>query len=164
MGEERNLSRESQARPKDYQFPRSAEELLRRYDAGQRYFCGAALGGAKLQRVGLRGTDLRYAFLTDADLTGADLRHPNLSGATLEGANLSGADLRNASLYGIPPPPPPEVVDPVMILQFLVADLHGANLDGTDLRGVDLSMVNNLTREQIESARIDEETVLARFP
>lgn len=56
------------------------------------------------------------------------------------GANLSKADCTNAIFRG--------------------ADFKDAILDGTILKGADLSGALNLTREQIERAIIDENTVL----
>jgi uncharacterized protein YjbI with pentapeptide repeats len=54
----------------------SAEELLKRYAAGERDFSGIKLGNA-------------------------DFREINLSGAYLRGINLSGADLRGINLSNI---------------------------------------------------------------
>jgi hypothetical protein len=38
--------------------------------------------------------------------------------------------------------------------------LHGANFDGANLKGEDLSGAMGLTQEQIDSAIIDEHTIL----
>jgi uncharacterized protein YjbI with pentapeptide repeats len=58
----------------------------------------------------------------------------------LVGANLSKADCTNANFRG--------------------ADFKDAILEGTILKGADLSGALNLTREQIQGAIIDENTVL----
>ena len=68
-------------RPENYTPPRSAEELIRRYGEGERYFSGANLFRADLSR----------AHLSDATLFRADLSGANLSRADLNGVNLSGA-------------------------------------------------------------------------
>lgn len=70
------------------------------------------------------------AFLNGANLAGASLTGANLAGANLTGANLTEATLHRATLYG-------------------------ATLAGADLRGA-----IDLTREQVESAWIDERTQL----
>jgi uncharacterized protein YjbI with pentapeptide repeats len=107
----------------------SADELLRRYDQGERDFSEAdlrdaslrwaELTGVKLAAAKLSGAKLWGADLSGADLSEADLREVRLSGANLSGANLTGArfggaDLRRANLRA--------------------ANLSGARLSGADLR------------------------------
>ena len=58
-----------------------AQEVLRRYAAGERSFCNANLRGANL-----RGKDL-----SGADFSGADIRSANFTNATLRGANFTKA-------------------------------------------------------------------------
>jgi hypothetical protein len=70
-----------------------AEELLRRYQQGQRNFSGVQLTQADLSWAILDG-----ANLTQADLGCANLQRCNLVGANLTGANLHGADLTEANL------------------------------------------------------------------
>jgi hypothetical protein len=99
------------------------EELIAKYEKGERNFRGAYLRGAYLRGADLEGADLRYANLEGADLKGADLRGADLRGAVLRGvdlwgANLEGVDLSDADLRG--------------------ADLMGANLEGVDLWGANL--------------------------
>lgn len=121
---------------------------------------GARLTGAFLHNSKFNEADFRYANLEISDLRGADLSGSNLIEANLSGANLSNANLSKTHLVG--------------------ANLHSTNLSGTDLRGASLcgSITNtikmpglefsnesyieakNLTREQIDSARIDENTEL----
>src|ERR1700722_19594816 len=74
------------------------------------------------------------------DLSGAKVRRTNLSHTNLSRANLSHADLTGANLRG--------------------ANLADAILTGTILRGADLSGVINLTKEQLASAVVDDETIL----
>jgi len=136
----------------------SVYELLERYEAGERSFCGADLSeenlseavltDINLERANLRGSclykaslgfaKLDGAWLQDADLREADLRGADLDEAKLGGAKLTKADLNAAHLEGA----------------FLgwahlgKADLEGAHLkgahlgkadlEGADLRGADL--------------------------
>ncbi len=89
----------------------TAEELLRRYAAGERNFAGADLRNCDLRGADLRNCDLRGANLSRANLSGyrnnegiwiySNLSKVNLSGANLEyavlnAANLSDTDLTNA--------------------------------------------------------------------
>jgi hypothetical protein len=84
---------------------------------------------SELERVDLRGADLKgrnlqnvcfaYANLDDADFAKANLANATLWETTLRNTDLSGADLSGADLRE--------------------ADLTGALLDGAILRGADLS-------------------------
>jgi uncharacterized protein YjbI with pentapeptide repeats len=74
------------------------------------------------------------------DVRGAYLRRTDLSNANLEGANLSGANFTEAILRG--------------------ANLKNAILKGTILRGADLTDARNLTRAQLETAVVDDRTLL----
>jgi len=74
------------------------------------------------------------------DLHGAFLRFTDLSRANLENANFSGADFTGAKFRG--------------------ANFKNANLNGTILRGADLTDATNLTREQLATAIIDDQTKL----
>jgi uncharacterized protein YjbI with pentapeptide repeats len=84
----------------------NADELVKRYQAGERAFGEINLCGANLERANLRGAQLRGIRLRWTNLRGADLRLADLTGASLTGANLTGANLRWAC--------------------FLEADLRGA--------------------------------------
>ena len=82
-----------------------AQELIRRYNAGQRYFPAAQLNGVKLiaaylPGINLWGADLSRANLAQAKLWGADLSQANLAQANLTRANLSGVKLKEANLRG----------------------------------------------------------------
>jgi hypothetical protein len=111
--------------------------------------------GAWMERIDLRGADLRLAQLDSAqlqysklscrrnwlktlcaNLLGAELPRANfyradLSGANLMGANLSGARLSNANLSGA---------------RLSGADLSGVHLGMADLSMVDLDMAQNWER------------------
>ena len=76
----------------------NTQELLKRYNNGERDFSGANLRGASLRDANLRGANLCCADLCWADLRGANLRGANLRGASLRDANLRGANLRDANL------------------------------------------------------------------
>jgi pentapeptide repeat protein len=95
----------------------------------------ACLADADLSESKLSGAELSRACLDFADLSCANLALANLSYASLASANLDGANLYSARLKG--------------------ADLSEARLNGADLR-----WTSGLTREQIESAWIDERTAL----
>jgi uncharacterized protein YjbI with pentapeptide repeats len=124
-----------------------AEELVRRYAAGERDFAGVDLSrayltidpngeygeplGHDLGGINLSGASLYRARLTacnlsNANLSGADLRADltlvNLTGANLTGADLSDAYLNEAILVG--------------------ANLTRAKLLNTEMSGADLTDAN----------------------
>lgn len=103
-----------------------AEELLRRYAAGERNFAGVDLfsgsGRLNLKGADLRGINLRGAMLHFADLSGANLSDAQLIGANLEHIVLREADLSRANLEG--------------------ANLKCANLDSANLNYACLNYAN----------------------
>lgn len=123
------------------------QDLLDRYQQGERDFAHVDLSGASLSGVNLRdvnftganlsGANLSWAFLSRANLTGANLRRADLRSvslnnailnqATLSGANLSKADLRLAQLQNS---------------DLNWAILPESDLTGTDLTGAKLDQVN----------------------
>jgi hypothetical protein len=139
--------------------PKSAEELLRRYAAGERDFLRASLPGANLDGTNLRGanlsganlygTNLYDADLSDANLDGVDLRASDLSGAHLDGANLSRANLSNVNLNGAN----------LRGANLTLANLRGTCLSGSDLRGANLSgsdfRVAELYGAHLDGAHLD---------
>lgn len=76
----------------------STEELVVRYDAGERDFRGIKLietrGFIDLQGWNLRDINLRGAYLREVDLTGADLTGANLFGVSLENSCLKNAIIK----------------------------------------------------------------------
>jgi len=104
---------------------------------------------AILTGVYLTGADLSFSIITDTRLTSANLSGANLSGANLYKANLSGASLKSLFLNDVSH-------DSVSFYTTILsgANLREASIDGADLRAFDL------TREQVESAWIDERTRL----
>jgi hypothetical protein len=105
----------------------------------------AYLVGANLSRANLDCAKLAGANLTEANLDSANLPHARLSDALLTGADLSQANLDGANLAGA---------------TFYYARLNGATLSGASLIGSNLEKAIGLTREQVESALIDEGTRL----
>lgn len=156
------------------------QDLLERYQKGERDFAHVDLSGASLSGVNLRdvnltganlnGANLSWAFLSRSNLTGANLRradlrsvslnHATLNHANLSGANLSKADLRLAQLQNTD-------------LNWAVlqeADLTGANLKDAKLDQVNLErsklnstclvgaelMEANLRRANLASANLNQ--------
>ena len=86
-----------------------------------------------LNHTRLVGANLTEADLSDAYLIGADLSDAALNDAYLIGANLTDADLTDTNLFG--------------------ADLSDAALTGANLFDAELSEAENLTAEQVLSAK-----------
>ncbi|MFE3250231.1 pentapeptide repeat-containing protein [Streptomyces sp. NPDC059209] len=103
-----------------------------------------------LAQAALRGADLRDTDLSNAGLVRADLRRTFLDKAYLKGAILFGADLSHALLNRV------DLSD----ANLSMANLTSTGLGGAKLSGADLSRSENLTREQVDSARVDRETQL----
>ena len=134
-----------------------AEELLKRYAAGERDFSGVDLREIDLSRVNLPGINLSQADLIGADLRGSDLSDANLTVANLAGArlrqtrfdraDLSGANLQCAVLEGA-------IMESANLSR---ADLTDANLAGARLMKADLfgARINyaNLTQTNLKDAR-----------
>jgi uncharacterized protein YjbI with pentapeptide repeats len=140
--------------PAGYEPPQSGEELLRRYQQGERYFARAVLAGSKLD-----GADLRGAYLADADLRGASLMIAGKAGLPIADPNLTGAWLTRALMQGA-------------ILAGCILDeadlreaiLDGAELDLAKLRGADLSGASLKNLKNAEHARFERVNVEnARF-
>jgi uncharacterized protein YjbI with pentapeptide repeats len=156
-----------------------ASELLARYAAGERDFCGIALSGADLSGADLCGADLCGANLSEANLTTANLTTADLTGAILCGANLCGAILCEANLTTA------DLTEAILCDAYLYrailcdaylngailiyAYLEGANLNGANLNGANLSDANlnganlfevDLTNANLSGAKIDG-TILA---
>mgnify|MGYP001794516826 CR=1 FL=1 len=98
----------------------TGEELLRRYEKGERDFRGIQLDKSKsLTRVNLQGADFRNACLYMANFGAADFRNANFSeGCILYSSDFTGADFRGANLQGT---------------EFGDAILNAANFSGADL-------------------------------
>jgi len=107
----------------------------------------ANLSGADLSRSYLWHANLSCTNLNNANLHLASLVSANLSGASLVSANLSDANLLSANFDSV---------------NFTRARLDSADITGARLNGANLEEVIGLTREQIESAWIDERTRLPK--
>lgn len=103
----------------------------------------ARLEGANLHGANLYGAHLDGSDLNDANFLVASLRMADLTDTQLQGANLTRADLRDAKLQG--------------------ANLTRANLRDAKLQGVNLEKTKGLTRKQLETADIDEDTKLPGY-
>lgn len=159
---------------------KTAEEILRRYQRGDKDFTGisviaddfsqqnlpgiifkgailtscnfeeTAMQRADLSAANLRNTNLKQVNLSKADLKGADLR-----GTVLRNANLSGADLRWANLEGV---------------NLSGANISGANFDGTNLKNANLKDTNpgklwwkaNLEEAKLDGATLPDGTVFGQ--
>lgn len=124
----------------------TAEELLKRYAAGERDFTGVDLSGVNLNiarlsecdsnlnilnGINLSGAKLISTNLEFVNLIGADLRSADLTDAQLLGADLSNADLRDA------------IFDNADLSANLTdADLRGSSMSGTVMYGGDLTRAN----------------------
>ncbi len=127
--------------------PKSAEELLERYAAGERDFEGVNLNGANLMGSNLSGADFSEANLIGANLIGANfqgahladakLQHASLQDANLIGANFQGAHLEDAKLHGTN-----FQGAKLSDANFSDANLIGANLIGANLADAGLQGAN----------------------
>jgi hypothetical protein len=105
-------------------------------------------GKAILNRSNLSGSSLTCANLSGANLSNAILHHADLRGANLTKTDLSNADLSNTILN---------------MANLSGANLGDANLSHTRLWGADLSTSENLTRDQLNVAIINEHTKLPDY-
>ncbi|WP_299410732.1 pentapeptide repeat-containing protein [Acaryochloris sp. IP29b_bin.148] len=156
-----------------------SNRMLAQYAAGERYFSGIKLIGAKLsgtllshanfnraelmlaslnetvlekctfREAYLSGADMIGAYLEQADLSHAVLVGSDLSEATLAGASLIGSNLGGACLYKAD----------LRGATLSEAILMGANLQGADLRGVNL-FGSNLLDANLEDVIVDEPIVI----
>ncbi|MCP4607027.1 MAG: hypothetical protein GY847_42025 [Proteobacteria bacterium] len=129
--------------------PQSAEELLRRYAAGERDFTGANLEGRQLPNAKLEGANLSNAKLEGADLSNAKLvgvhfTGSNLANASMAGSSAKGAWFINADLKGV---------------DLVMADLRDTTFWDTQLDGADLSTANlegaNLSYSHAEGVNLE---------
>jgi hypothetical protein len=104
-----------------------ADELLKRYEKGERNFKGISLVGVNLPEVNLSEVNLSEADLSEANLSLINLRKANLFAANLRKANLSEANLSCACLKKA---------------NLVEANLIEANLTDTNLTEANLTQVN----------------------
>jgi uncharacterized protein YjbI with pentapeptide repeats len=111
------------------------------------------VGRVVLAGVDLRQADLRETKLRNIDFTGADLQDVRFDRSNLRWGVLANADLRRANFTGA---------------NLQSADLKGADLDqvnftATDLTGTDLTGARCVTRMQLGTAIVDDQTKLPAF-
>lgn len=117
---------DARKQPAGYEPPRSVEELLRRYEHGERYFVGIDLpDGAAMPDVDLQGANLENGWLFDADFRGANLRHVNFTHTNVKCSDFTNADLEGACFQGAP-------IDAAV---FTGANLQGASFAGAGAYG-----------------------------
>ncbi|WP_414527040.1 pentapeptide repeat-containing protein [Nodularia chucula] len=114
----------------------TTDELLARYNAGERNFAGVEI----LRIVGEMGERDGVSGLITG-LEGADLRGINLRGANLGTVDLSGADLTEADLFGAYLGEAGLVKTILRDANLFSANLSSATLNGADLTGSDLTHV-----------------------
>ncbi|MDB9376089.1 pentapeptide repeat-containing protein [Nodularia sphaerocarpa] len=114
----------------------TTEELLARYNTGERNFAGVEI----LRIVGEMGERDGVSGLITG-LEGADLRGINLRGANLETVDVSGADLTGADLFGAYLGEAGLVKTILRNANLFSANLSSATLNGADLTGSDLTHV-----------------------
>jgi hypothetical protein len=128
----------------------SADELVRRYAAGERNFINANLRCALLNSLNLSEVNLSWANLSRANLTGANLSGVELTAADLSEANLSRANLSQTSL----------VRTNLTRANLSLADLRGANLSKACLSEVNLSQADlrgaNLSLADLRGANFSQ--------
>jgi uncharacterized protein YjbI with pentapeptide repeats len=87
--------------PLNYRSPTTAEEVLSRYQAGERYFPNTELPvGSSLARSILAGSDFKGSWLSEVDFQSADLRHVCFDESNVKLSDFRHADLSDASFRG----------------------------------------------------------------
>jgi hypothetical protein len=140
----------------------------------------ALLAYIELRRRYGESINLREGVFSSMSLFGIDFKEATLENSKFQATDLEGADFRGAHLdnavFGVCPDfeastglahrRGPKGVEPARNTSLRGAKLAGAVFDnvsmcGVDISGLDLSLVQNLTQSQIDSAIGDEKT---RFP
>lgn len=128
------------------------DEIIRRYEAGERNFSGIDLRNTPIDytclmdinfsRANLQQSSFSHIYLVNANFSGANLEGIFL-GASLINVNLSNANLRGADLKG--------------------SELTGADLTGADLTGANLSdarlIGTNLSNANLTDIKTTENTI-----
>jgi uncharacterized protein YjbI with pentapeptide repeats len=146
---------------------------LRHTDLRKTDLAQAPLETAILILANLHLTDLRYSNLKDANLAEVNLEEANLGGANLTQSILDGANLTRANLFGVNLQGAGLPGACLRRAHLERADLTGACLKGAILEGAILKEAKlaganfrdakRLTKEQIDSAIIDEKTKLPDY-
>lgn len=151
--------------------PVKGDEILRRYESGEREFSGVNVGGSDFPNgASLRGADLsrtrwdhatgpkldlssgslERARMLQTSFHDAVLRDTNLGWSRLVEVEFHGADLRGANLS----------CAYTEMTRFPRANLRGAKLDGADLRGAEGLEFANLDGATFLDALYSDETIL----
>lgn len=129
------------------------EELLKKYEIGQRDFTGIVLCEVNLNRANLPQANFSRAILSLTNLSGANLSEANLSEAKLNVARLSSTNLVGAKLNGAI----------LNVANMIRADLSNAELIDATLIRAELIRANmsyaNLTRANFTEADLREATL-----
>ena len=119
---------------------------------------GIYLEGARLVEANLKGAGLWKANLAGSYLMHGNLEACNLSRANLKCAYLMSANLARADLSGT------NLAHAVLLIANLEgAYLEGAYLEGADLYGTNLEGAEDLTWDQLEQAKTNDETILPAY-
>jgi len=135
------------------------QDLVDRYQKGERDFSHADLSGASLSGVNLQDADLTGANLAEANLSwallnrailvGASLRRADLHSASLNRANLTQANLNGATLTKVD----------LRLAELPEADLNWATLEEADLSGANVRSAKldqvNLERAKLNGTCLD---------
>ena len=102
--------------------PINGDDLLHRYENGQRCFAGVELDSLvlDLRNVTLEGADFSGSFIL-ADFAGANLRAAVFANANVKTCDFSNADLRDAVFTGAA----------LCSTTFINAHVEGANFEGS---------------------------------
>ncbi len=127
-----------------------AEDVLKRYAAGERTFTAVNLNEVNLSGADLSSADFNGVNLSVANLSGANLSESNLSRAKLNVAKLSGANLTKAILN--------EAI--LNVANLTLADLTGAELNQASLVRAELARADlsnaNLSRANLSGADLKD--------
>lgn len=121
------------------------EEILAKYEAGERNFSGVIMCEVNFSRANLSGANFSNATLSLTNFSGANLSGVNLANAKLNVARFSGANMTNANLQG----------SILNVANLIRADLTDALLNDATLIRTEMIRAN-LTRANLEGANLRE--------
>lgn len=149
MDDEHAMGR-SDVEPLGYKPPTSAQELLERYAAGERYFARADLSDSSLSHMCLDSANLDGANFINARLIYISFRNASLREAVFHGTHFvqvsfEGADISRSDW---------RLKERPFAVCFPKARLHGASLRGCDLNGCRMTDVD-LTGADLQWCNLD---------
>lgn len=160
----RSQPQDPNVQPEGYTPPTSAEELLERYAAGERYFEQARLARANLRGADLRGVNLSHADLSSADLAGAEFCFAVLDCTVFDDASLPRSDFLDAKGRAASFKEAMAEAAYMMSCALPQADFTDANLNYAMLAGANLScsrlqgtelIATNLHGARFDGAHLD---------